>query len=245
MFVRGHRPDARARLFCFPYAGGGAAEFRALAPHLPAGVELCPVVFPGREHRLGERPFDDMVPLVAALLEALTPLLRTAPFAFYGHSLGSFVAFELTRALRRARRPLPARLYVGARHAPHLPDPRPPLSHLADAGLLDGVEQRYGPLPRIIRDDAQLLGLFTPILRADFGLLDRYRYVDDDALDLPIDALHGATDGVVTRTAMAAWATHTTGPFRLHTLPGGHFFHRDCRLETAAVLGIGLDALPR
>jgi medium-chain acyl-[acyl-carrier-protein] hydrolase len=243
VFVRGARPDARARLFCFPYAGGGAAEFRALAPELPAGIDLCPVVFPGREHRLGEQPYKAIEPLVAALLEALTPLLRAAPFAFYGHSLGSFVAFELTRALRRARRPLPARLWVAARHAPHLTDPRPALGHLPDAGLLDGVEQRYGPIPRLIRDDPQILGLFLPVLRGDLTLLDRYVYRDEEPLDVPIEALRGTEDGVVTRSSMAAWAAHTRGAFRLHDLPGGHFFHREHRSALARVLAPGLEPL--
>ncbi len=242
-FVRGARTEARARLFYFPYAGGGAAEFRALAQYLPGHVDMCPVVLPGREHRLTERAFSAMPDLVDALVADLAPLLRLAPFAFYGHSLGSWVAFELTRTLRRTRRPMPSRLFVASRHAPHLPEHRPKLSQLPDAGLIEGVELRYGPLPAVIRNEPALLGLFLPTMRADFTLLDTYTYRDEPALNVPIEALWGTEDAMVPRSSAAAWATHTTSEFRLHPIDGGHFFHRDRKDETAAVLEPGLRAL--
>ena len=89
-------PQARLRLFCFPYAGAGASIFRTWPDGLPADVEVCPVQFPGRGTRLMERPFTQLSPLVQALAQALAPLLDK-PFAFFGHSLGALVGFELAR----------------------------------------------------------------------------------------------------------------------------------------------------
>ena len=70
--------------------------FRTWSDGLPADVEVCPVQLPGRGTRLMERPFTRLPPLVEALAQALVPLLDK-PFAFFGHSLGALVSFELAR----------------------------------------------------------------------------------------------------------------------------------------------------
>src|ERR1700752_1489088 len=88
--IRKPRPKARVRLFCFPYAGGGAAAFHAWSDAMPH-LEVCSIQAPGREARLGETPFVRIEPLVEAATEAIRPLLDR-PFAFFGHSLGAFVA---------------------------------------------------------------------------------------------------------------------------------------------------------
>ncbi|NOT55098.1 MAG: putative thioesterase, partial [Deltaproteobacteria bacterium] len=58
------RPQARLRLFCFPYAGGGALLYRTWADGLPADVEVCPIQLPGRGTRLLEPLFTQFSPLI-------------------------------------------------------------------------------------------------------------------------------------------------------------------------------------
>ena len=113
------------RLFCFPHAGGGASVFRFWTTELAPGIEVYPIQLPGREGRWLEPPLTRISALVPALSEALRPLLQP-PYAFFGHSMGAFVAFELARQLRRENRPGPATLIVSAARAPQIPDPDPP-----------------------------------------------------------------------------------------------------------------------
>ena len=87
-------------LFCFPYAGAGASAFASWADLMPPEVELCAVQLPGRESRLREKPFVRLPPLVRAVRESLRPYLHK-PFAFFGHSMGALISFELARELRR------------------------------------------------------------------------------------------------------------------------------------------------
>ena len=110
-------PQARLRLFCFPYAGAGASIFRTWSDGLPADVEVCPVQIPGRGTRLMETPFTQLAPMVEALAQTIGPLLDK-PFAFFGHSLGALVGFELARQLRRQSGVQPVRLFVSADRAP-------------------------------------------------------------------------------------------------------------------------------
>jgi medium-chain acyl-[acyl-carrier-protein] hydrolase len=93
-------PQADMRLFCFPYAGGNAAIFRTWPDLLPKNLEICPVQLPGRGTRLREEPFTELMPIVEELAAALRHYLDR-PFAFFGHSMGAAIAFELARHLRQ------------------------------------------------------------------------------------------------------------------------------------------------
>src|SRR5512145_3388424 len=118
-------PDASLRLFCFPYAGGGSSAFRTWQAYLPPHVELCAVQLPGHETRLREPLFTSLPPLVDAFAQVLTHY-SDRPFAFFGHSMGAIICFELARELRRLRRAGPRALFVSARIAPQEIDPDPP-----------------------------------------------------------------------------------------------------------------------
>src|SRR5215467_15197573 len=90
------KPHALLRLFCFPYAGGGASLFRLWSDSLPPEIDMCPVHLPGREGRLKEPPFTSLTPLIQALAQALRPYMDI-PFVFFGYSMGALISFELAR----------------------------------------------------------------------------------------------------------------------------------------------------
>jgi medium-chain acyl-[acyl-carrier-protein] hydrolase len=215
-------PAARARLFCFPCAGGGPAAFRAWAPELP-GVEVCAVQPPGRGARLGEDPFIRMPPLANAVVETLAPCLDR-PFAFFGHSLGAYVALEVARELRRRRLPLPFHLFVAAARAPQIPPVHEPVHGLPDAPFITEVRRRFGGIPEEVLQEPELLALVLPALRADFELSETYAHGGEARFDFPISAFGGEQDATLDGEGLAAWAAHTRGRFRRSTLPGDHFF---------------------
>src|SRR5437763_149373 len=99
-------PRASLRLFCFPYAGGGASIFHRWSRSLPQSVDVCAVQYPGREHRWKEPPVTRLSDLVQALRQALAPYMDK-PFVLYGHSMGGLVGFELARLLRKEGGPQP------------------------------------------------------------------------------------------------------------------------------------------
>src|SRR5690606_34355930 len=107
----------KLRLFCFPHAGAGALAYRAWIEKLRAAASVAAIRLPGRESRIAEAPFENMEDLVPALAASLAPALQP-PFAFFGHSMGAGIAFELVRWLRRNGRPLPRSLHVSAARAP-------------------------------------------------------------------------------------------------------------------------------
>lgn len=228
---------AAARLICLPYAGGGTADYRAWRDSLPASVDLCPVVLPGRERRLTERPIASMSELIDALLADLAPLLRQAPYVIYGHSMGAWIGYELVRAARRQHVPLPAHLVVGARRAPHLPARLPPLSHLPDDAFVDAVQARYHAIPEAVRRDREVLQLFLPALRADLTLLDTYVHTEEPPLPVPITAVVGRQDDLVAEPDVREWRAHTSANFDMRVIFGKHFFLREDAEDTADLVG--------
>lgn len=220
--------SAKVRLFCFPYAGGGVFEYRVWAACLPAAVEIGAVQLPGRETRLGETPFTRIRALCETLAAAMTPFLNK-PFAFYGHSLGALIAFELIRELRRAGSPLPKHLLVSGARAPQLPSLEPPVYHLPDDELIREVNARYGGIPAEVLANGEMLELLLPMLRADFAMHDTYVYYDDLPLDCPIACFGGQQDASTPLTHLEAWRDQTRNTFAQQMFGGDHFFIRSAR----------------
>jgi medium-chain acyl-[acyl-carrier-protein] hydrolase len=226
--------SARLRLFCFPYAGGGAAVFRPWHSALPPGVVLHPVQLPGRENRLREPPFTRIDPLVRDLAGALLPMIDR-PFACFGHSLGALIAFEFARYLRRHHGLTPQCLFVSAHRAPQLPNPEPDIYRLPEAEFLEKLRSLNGT-PDVVLRDPELMALMLPTLRADFTVCGTYRYVEDAPLDCPIKAFGGLDDPLVGREQLSAWHDQTRTGFSLHLMRGDHFFLHKERQQLLAAL---------
>ena len=225
------RRSARLRLFCFPYAGGGATTYRTWGHEMPPEIEVCPVQLPGREQRLREKPFTRMAPLVEALAEALDPLFDL-PFAFFGHSMGAVIAYELAHRLRPARSPI--QLLVSARRPPQLP--REDATWTLPRDEFRARLREMDGTPQEVLEHEELMELMEPLLRADFELNDTYEPPERPPLELPVTAFGGIGDAEVPRETLAAWGELTTGPFRLRMFPGGHFYlHRQTAPLVAAV----------
>jgi surfactin synthase thioesterase subunit len=215
------------RLFWFPHAGGGTATPRGILAHVP-------VRLPGRESRVGEAPFERMAPLVEALADAIDPYLAQ-PFAFFGHSMGAVVAFELARLLRRRGKPLPRVLIASSARAPqyrrnHVP-PLPP----TELELLDDLRRLESVPSDVLDNPAMLRALLTP-LKADVTLYRNYIYTEDMPLPCPIRAYGGAGDPDIRSEHLEAWAEQTTASFRVRIFPGGHFYLNTHAAELSAAL---------
>jgi medium-chain acyl-[acyl-carrier-protein] hydrolase len=222
------------RLFCFAHAGGSAAAFHSWAGALPE-VDVCALEYPGRWMRLREQPIANVGLLVTAIASDLGDLLRDR-HAFAGHSYGALVAFELARELRRRGVATTERLIVTSARAPHLP-PRPnPIHALPDAQLLSQVTQRYGGLPQSFVDDAEMVQLLVPILRADLTAFETYAFSDEPPLRCPITAIRGRSDLMVDDQSLNAWEQHTADRFSAHVLAGDHFFTNTSAAETFRIV---------
>lgn len=209
------------RLICFPHAGGSASYFFDFSRLLAPDIEVLAVQYPGRQDRVAERPPESLAELgdlVSAVLEPLT-CRRTA---FFGHSMGSVLAFEVAfraaswpgggpLALFASGYPAPSRIRGGSVH------------RRSDAGLvqelraLGGIDGRWLAEPDV-------LATILPPLRADYRLIETHPRSDKQLSGVPVAAFIGDRDPHTTRVEAEAWGEATSGPFTLQVLPGGHFY---------------------
>jgi medium-chain acyl-[acyl-carrier-protein] hydrolase len=233
-------PRARARLICFPFAGGGPTAFSGWAESLPDHIELCCVQAPGRGERLAETPLTR----VDQLVDALGPELArtTRPTAFFGHSLGAVVAFETARWLRRRGHPLPSRLFVSGSAAPQAPVTTT-AHQLPDEEFCAHVAA-IGGTPRELLDDPRFRRVVLPALRADFAMHETYTCAADTPLECPITAFGGAEDPEATPQKIRSWQSQTTNDFGCQVVPGGHFYLRTARDELLRRIVAELAAVP-
>jgi medium-chain acyl-[acyl-carrier-protein] hydrolase len=227
--------STKLRLFCFPYAGGGASAYRKWASALPPGVQLLAAQLPGREGRFVEPPLRDLDSVLRHLVSAIEPLLDR-PFVFFGHSLGALVAFELTRSLRSLGRPMPAHLFVSGRRAPSIPIGRRAFHDLPDDELIEEIRQLNGASEALLEND-EVMALLLPTLRADFAIHDTYVYRQQAALDVPFTVFGGLDDVTTTTDNLSAWETLTARGASLSLFRGGHFFIEEARGEVLSAIG--------
>jgi medium-chain acyl-[acyl-carrier-protein] hydrolase len=178
--------------------------------------------------------------LVGALFDELRPGFDQ-PFAFFGHSMGAVIAYELARALQQRCNIEPRKLIVSGRHAPQLPPNSPPAHGLPHAEFMAELRRLKGT-PAEILADRGLMELVVPTLRADFQLIETYLHEPTAPLGCPITAFGGIADFDVPPADLSAWRDATTGPFAVRMFPGDHFFIHSARDSVIRLLRLDLVA---
>jgi surfactin synthase thioesterase subunit len=227
----------KLRLFCFPYGGAGAWGYRAWARSLPEHVEIVPVNFPGRENRFRETPYTHIDPLLTELVTTLD--FASGPFAFFGHSLGALVAFQLTRELRRLGKPAPRLLVVSGYPAPQLHRDRPHVGQLPHDEFVAMLREHFDITDELL-DNPALAEMALPLLRADLMVVESYAYRDEPPLDLPMAAFGGIGDPEASEEQIRGWQAQSTRPVPVRMFPGGHFFVNSQRDAVLAELAAAL-----
>jgi medium-chain acyl-[acyl-carrier-protein] hydrolase len=166
-----------------------------------------------------------MAPLVQATAEAILPLLDK-PFVFFGHSMGALLSFDLVHHLSRAHNIQPQRLLVSGSPAPQFSGDREPIYDLPGPEFIEELRRLKGT-PAEVLENAELLDIMVPMLRADFEVVDTYAHTEKPPLSCPITAFGGLRDEEVSREELEGWRVHTTAEFSVRMLDGGHFFLHD------------------
>jgi medium-chain acyl-[acyl-carrier-protein] hydrolase len=137
--------------------------------------------------------------------------------------MGTLVSFEFARRLRRAGQKLPKIMFMSGRRAPHFSTLDAPMHDLPEPDFRERLRQLSGT-PLAVLENDELFALLFPTLRADFELVETYRYMDEPPLTTPIVALGGMDDPMVSQEQLEAWHVHTTENFQIRMFPGNHFY---------------------
>ncbi|HKP57746.1 MAG TPA: thioesterase domain-containing protein [Polyangiales bacterium] len=223
---RNPRDRAALRLFLLPHAGAGTVIYRDWSADFPESIDVCAIEPPGRFPRRKERSIGDVFEFARSLQPALDPYLDL-PFAIFGYSLGALMAFEVAREIRRQRKLEPVHLFAAAQKAPHMPYRSRAISREPTLSFVREIEQRYGSFDPLVKEDPETLAMVVDIMRADLGMLENYRYLEEEPFRCPILAIGGKDDVGILPKELEGWRIHTKGSFRADWCPGTHFFLRN------------------
>jgi surfactin synthase thioesterase subunit len=224
--VAGGKP----KLYIFPHAGGSAEYYVRFANAFTGDIKRIAVQYPGQRgsHDLGS--FTSIPDLADRVCQMLSPLDQSdGEVAFFGHSMGALLAFDVARRFEAAGSPIAA-LFVSACAAPgrigseYIPE--------SDRGLLDAVSEMTGANPEFLQNE-QFAAKILPALRG-LRAIANYECPPDATVSCPIYAFLGDDDEVATYERVAPWSERTTAEFTARVFPGHHFYLNDHLPELAS-----------
>jgi surfactin synthase thioesterase subunit len=211
------------KLYIFPHAGGSAEYYVPFAKAFSSDIKRIAVRYPGRggNHDLGS--FTSIPDLADRVCRMLTPPDNPdEKVAFFGHSMGALLAFEVARRFEAAGSPIVA-LFVSACAAPgRIGDEYIPES---DRALLDVVSEMTGVNPEFLENE-EFAAKILPTLRG-FKAISKYDCPPQERLSSPIYAFLGDEDEIATYENVLPWSERTTSEFSVQVFPGHHFYLSD------------------
>jgi surfactin synthase thioesterase subunit len=211
-------------LICVPFAGAGASFFHPWGTRTGAELRIVALQLPGREWRLIEEPYRDAAQATEGLLPAVLGQVQPGErVALFGHSLGAVLAYEL--AHRLASRVDLQRVIVSGSPGPWTQREQQ-ATGLADEDFLLRVREFAGYDHEALADP-EMRELILPTLRADVEMHENYLPTTDEPLPVPITAVRGRTDELVTTEQAGEWSKATTSEFTLVEADGGHMYLAD------------------
>ncbi|XP_030045796.1 S-acyl fatty acid synthase thioesterase, medium chain [Microcaecilia unicolor] len=229
------RPEAVSRLICFPWAGSGSAHYAHWGKLFDSSTEVYSIRLPGRESRSRESFAQNMDQIVMEIISVLLSKLKEKPFAFFGHSFGSFTSFATAVKLKEICGVEPVHLFVSGASAPHSKarDSLQTTLALGDEDFLKWMTT-VGGAPAEMLQSREILEMFVPVLKADLRVLDNFVYEKPSGtvLSCDITCFDGTED---VPHDLEAWKELTSGDFNIYSLPGGHLYLKEPANEKTIV----------
>lgn len=231
----------KINVFCFPYAGGAAASFNSWRPFLNGKpIALKPVELAGRGRRMREPNHDSIHEAVDDVFGAIKDQL-TEPYAFFGHSMGSQIAFELAHKIKTRGLPEPIHIFFSGRAAPQVPRDNKRTFHHLPVDEFKKEVLELGGTPKEFFEYPELMEVFLPLLQSDFRNAETYVYDKKNApLSMNITVLSGKLDED-TPEEVEVWNEQTTGRCEVHYFEGDHFFLNEEPERVMSIIGAALD----
>jgi surfactin synthase thioesterase subunit len=226
-------------MYIFPHAGGSAGAYAPFARAFTMDIKRIAVQYPGRTDR-HDVPDIESIPALAADVYAMLSAKSIAdtPVAFFGHSMGGLIAFEVARKFEESGAPI-ASLFLSASPAPG----HGGYEELrgSDSELLKMVNEMTGANSQLV--DGRFGETVLRTLR-NYGAITGYTCPPGTKVACPIYAYAAADDVAVSRDSVAAWSEFTTSDFAVRTVAGDHFYVTTTVDELVADIEQRLGKLP-
>lgn len=217
----------KVKLFCFPYAGGSSNIYEKWRKLLSPSIELINIEYPGRGIRFTEPLLANIDDLVDdAFNFVIKHIDVTTCYSFFGHSMGTIVAYEIMHKLANLNYASPVHIFFSGKLAPHIENEFTPIHDLSNVEFKEQLLKLGGTTKESL-DNEDWAKLFLPVLRADFKAVEEYRCLKPMlSFSCGFTILHGEND-LLTLNRIEEWQHHTSGKCNFIQFSGDHFFIND------------------
>lgn len=222
-------------MFCVPHAGGLAAMYNCFGKFLDHSIELHPVELAGRGSRGAEPLHGDFSEMVNDVYDSIKSHLNTCNYALLGHSMGSWIVYELYHKIRQLNNISPLHIFFSGNRAPFIEKEEKVLHRLSSVKLIEEVMKLGGSSKEFI-ENTELLRLCVPVLRNDYRIVENYKFTKKNCdIDCNITVFNGVDDDI-TMEEMYGWKQLTAKECEIINFEGGHNFIKDsCQMVAYAI----------
>lgn len=220
-------------LFCFPFAGANKYSYKIFLPYVAQNIVLIPLELPGRGVRMHESLLFNISQMANDLYHKIKDDLWQ-PYAFFGHSMGTVLAYQVIRIILSDNQPPPVHLFVSSHRGPSVKEKERSRHLLPRNEFIQELKDMGGSPDEILNND-DLMDFYEPILKADFTAIETYVYDPSDPFDIPITVMTGLEEKI-TNAEIEAWKIETNTTVVTIRFPGKHFFIFDFSKEIAEII---------
>ena len=224
------RDDADVNLLMFVYAGGSPSFFAPWKKYFESNVNVCPILYPGRELRRNEPIPASLGEMVREFVEE-SPELFAKPFIFFGQCTGSVIAYETAKYVYEKHGKFPGAFITSSMDSPRSYDCYEALydenGHEVSDEILAERMIRQGTVSPDFAGDQNFIHYYMPIFRGDLKMLEDVDKEEPVRLGCNIYCLSGSDDEFVSDAGLADWSSYTSEKIFYEKAAGGHFYVRD------------------
>lgn len=229
------KSNSKPQLFLLHFAGGSCYSFDFIRKYFDDSVEFIALELPGRGRRFEELILRDKKSAIHDYFEQVKSLRNKMPFLIYGHSMGATLGLNVANLMQRIGDP-PAQLIVSGNPGPDAKkleeDKNKGHRYLMNDEDFKETLRELGGVPEEVIENNDLYDFFSPILRADFELLEKDDFLEKGiCLDVPIYAMMGDEEKYYNQ--IENWNRFTENKFQYLILEGDHFFIHNYPSEIA------------
>ncbi len=215
--------NRKVKLFCIPHAGGSALKYYKWKKYLSNSVELYPVELSGRGKRFVAPLYNSFEEATEDICEIVKTELDGTMYAVFGHSMGSLLAYELINKLKEQNFYAPIHVFFSGRHPPHVKVENA-IHFMNDIDFIAEII-KYDGIPQGLLNNKEILDFFIPILRADYRIIENYRYYFKNyKFEFDISVFSGNKDRSIKIESLEDWGKYTKKRCIIYEFQGGHFF---------------------
>lgn len=224
----------KIKMFCFPYAGGSAAIYYKWKRYSD-DIEIIAVELSGHGKRINERFYDNFDEMIQDCYNMVKEnILPEDEYVFFGHSMGSILAYSLALKMIEEKDKAPRYLFLSGGCPPDK-NMYKSIYELNDEEFIKTILQ-IGATKREVFENANLRKIFLPILRADFKMINTYKFKKNKKVNCDIVLLNGKNDYAVRCSNLHHWNQFTLGTCEQYYFTGDHFYILDKEEEIMSLI---------